>query len=51
MRGYYKMDFREIGWGYMGWIHLVQDGDQWLALDNTVIMCWVPYNFGKFLSS
>jgi hypothetical protein len=26
-----KMDLREIGWGSMDWIHLVQDRDQWMA--------------------
>jgi hypothetical protein len=26
-----KMDVREIGWGGMDWIDLVQDGDQWRA--------------------
>jgi hypothetical protein len=24
-----KMDFRDKGWGGMGWIELVQDRDQW----------------------
>jgi hypothetical protein len=32
-----KMDYREIGWGCMGWIHLAQDKDQWRALVKTVI--------------
>jgi hypothetical protein len=32
-----KMDIRVIGWGCMGWIHLVQDKDQWRALVNTVM--------------
>jgi hypothetical protein len=26
-----KMELRNIGWGGMGWILLVQDVDQWLA--------------------
>jgi hypothetical protein len=30
------MDFREIGWGGMDWIHLAQDRDQWKAVVNTV---------------
>jgi hypothetical protein len=31
------MDFKELGWGDMYWIHLAQDRDQWLALANTVM--------------
>jgi hypothetical protein len=37
-----KMDRREIGWGGMDWITLVQDRDQWRALMNTVINLRVP---------
>jgi hypothetical protein len=32
-----KMDLREIGWGGMDWIDLVQDRDQWWALVDTVM--------------
>jgi hypothetical protein len=32
-----KMDLREIGWGGMDWIDLVQDSDQWTDLVNTVM--------------
>jgi hypothetical protein len=32
-----KMDLREIGWGGVDWIDLVQDRDQWRALVNTVM--------------
>jgi hypothetical protein len=31
------MDLREIGWGDMDWIDLVQDRDQWRALVNTAM--------------
>jgi hypothetical protein len=31
-----KMDFREIGWGSMDWINLVQDRNQWRGLVKTV---------------
>jgi hypothetical protein len=37
-----KMDFREIGWGGMVWIHLTQDRDQWRALLNAVMNLRVP---------
>jgi hypothetical protein len=36
------MDLREIGWDGMDWIELDQDGDQWMALVNTVMNFWVP---------
>jgi hypothetical protein len=32
-----KMDLREIGWGGMDWIDLIQDRDQWTAVVNTVM--------------
>jgi hypothetical protein len=31
------MYFREIGWGVMDWIHLVQDRNECRALVNTVL--------------
>jgi hypothetical protein len=37
-----KMDLREIGWGGIDWIDLVQDRDQWMALLNMVMNLWVP---------
>jgi hypothetical protein len=37
-----KIDGREIGWGGVGWIDLVQDRDQWRALVNTVMSLRVP---------
>jgi hypothetical protein len=37
-----KMDLREVGWGSMDWIDLVQDRDRWRALVNTVMNLWVP---------
>jgi hypothetical protein len=37
-----KMDLREIEWGGMDWIDLVQDRDQWMALVNMVMNFIVP---------
>jgi hypothetical protein len=37
-----KMDLREIGWGGLNWIDLVQDRYQWRALVNTVMNIRVP---------
>jgi hypothetical protein len=37
-----KMDIREIGFGGMNWIHLVQDRDQWRVLVNTAMNFQVP---------
>jgi hypothetical protein len=36
------MDLREIEWGAMDWIDLVQDRDQWRTFVNTVMNLWVP---------
>jgi hypothetical protein len=36
-----KMNLREIGWGGMGWIDLVQDRDRWRAVVNTVMNLWI----------
>jgi hypothetical protein len=33
----FKMDFREIVFGDVDWIHLTQDRDRWRALVNTVM--------------
>jgi hypothetical protein len=32
-----KIDFREIGWGGVEWIHLAQDRDRWRAVVNAVM--------------
>jgi hypothetical protein len=44
-----KMDLREIGWGGVDCIDLVQNRDQWKALVSTVMNLRVPYRAGKFL--
>jgi hypothetical protein len=40
--GNIKMDLKEIGWGGMDLIDLVQNRDQWRALVNTVMSLRVP---------
>jgi hypothetical protein len=45
------MDFKEIGWEAVDWIHLAKDRDHWQALMNMVIHLLVSYNAGSFLSS
>jgi hypothetical protein len=37
-----RMDLKEIEYEVVDWIRLAQDGDQWLALVNTVMNLWVP---------
>jgi hypothetical protein len=37
-----KLILREMGWGGVDWIDLVQDRDQWMALVNTVMNLRVP---------
>jgi hypothetical protein len=37
-----KMDLREIGWGGIDWIDLLQDTDQQRALVKMVMNRWVP---------
>jgi hypothetical protein len=36
------MDLREMGWGDMDWIDLIQDRDQWRTLVNTMMIFRVP---------
>jgi glucose dehydrogenase len=45
-----KMEFNEMGWGFMAWIDVAQDRDQWRALVNMVMNLRVPYKAGKFLN-
>jgi hypothetical protein len=37
-----RMDFREIAWGTVDWMHLALDRDQWRGLVNTVMNLRVP---------
>jgi hypothetical protein len=45
-----KMDLREIGWGGMDWIGLIQDRDRWRALVDAIGNLRVPYTAGKLSS-
>jgi hypothetical protein len=36
------MDLREIGWGGVDWIDLVQDREEWWALVNKIMNLQVP---------
>jgi hypothetical protein len=33
-----RMDLREIGYESVDWMHLAQDGDQWWAVVNMVMV-------------
>jgi len=46
-----RMDLKEIGCEGVGWVHLVQDRDQWRPLVNTVMNLRVPQKEGNFLTS
>jgi hypothetical protein len=37
-----RMDFREIGWGGVDWLHMAQDKDQWWVLVNMVLNLRFP---------
>jgi len=37
-----KMDFREIRWEGVDWIHEAQNMDQWRVLVNTAMNIWIP---------
>jgi hypothetical protein len=46
-----KIDFKEIGYEGVDWIHLAQDRDQWWSLVNMVMNLWIPLKAGSFLTS
>jgi hypothetical protein len=46
-----EMDFREIGWGGMDWIDLIENRNQWRDFVNTVTNLQVQQNIEKSLSS
>jgi hypothetical protein len=46
-----KMDYRETGWGAVGWIYVGQDKDHWQVLVKAVIESSGSIKCWKFLSS
>jgi hypothetical protein len=44
------MDFKEAGWEGVNCIYLVQVGDKWRALVNTVMNFRIPRNAANFLT-
>jgi len=38
----YRMNYRDLGWECMNWIHLAQKGGLWWAVMNTVMNLEVP---------
>jgi hypothetical protein len=44
------MDLQEVGFGGIGWIHVVQDRDRWWALVNAAMNHRVTKNVGNFLT-
>jgi len=37
-----RMDFREIGWEFVDWIHAAQDRNQWRTIMNRELNLPVP---------
>ena len=46
-----RMDFQEVGCGYVDWIGLAHDRDRWRMLVSAVMNLQVPCNAGNFLTS
>jgi len=44
-----RMDFQEVGCGYMDWIGLAQDRDRWRTLVSAVMNLRVSVKCGEFL--
>ena len=45
-----RMDFQEVGCGYMDWNGLAQDRDRWRTIVSAVMNLRVPWNAGNFLT-
>jgi len=46
-----RVDFQEVGCGYMDWIGLVQNRERWRTFVSAVMNIRVPWNAGNFLTS
>jgi hypothetical protein len=46
-----KLDYREMSWEGVHWIHLAQDTDRWWALVNTAMNVRTSYEVRNFLTS
>jgi hypothetical protein len=44
-----KINFEEIRWDYVDWIHLTLDRYKWQAVVKMAMNLWVPLNVGEFL--
>jgi hypothetical protein len=49
--GNIRMDLREMGCGFMEWIHLAQYREEWRGLVNTITTIRVPLHLGEYLRS
>jgi hypothetical protein len=45
-----KIDLREVGWECVDWIYLIQCGDKYRGLINTLLYIRDQKNSGKFLT-
>jgi len=45
------MDLKETQWEGVHWMNLVQNKDKWLAVGNTAMNLWVPWNTGNLLTN
>jgi hypothetical protein len=42
------MDFKEIVWKVVEWMHLALDRDHWPAFVSTIMNLWIPQKAGNF---
>jgi hypothetical protein len=42
------VDFSEMGWEGMDWMHLAEDRDKWRAVVNILTNLWILSNAGDF---
>jgi len=49
--GNIKMDYKQTGWEYVGWIYLAQARDRWQTTANAEMNLWVLWSAKNFFSS